>query len=333
MKKNFLVLMLIWMVVSCASKEEKIERAQNAFDLEGSYAVTQGAQSEIGMNYNVRNESGRNDIIIYINERTPLHIKEINLLKKHSVNEADIFEHFFTNPLELGRGKNSGTDWEGGDNISDDFGNSSKFYVCSPEHNYSKDITIHYCMNGVAKKSEKSIIGGLTLFLKKKTIKVENGQNVESEEIESVVLNFKNKEALNFYKQYLGIWRQDYLYSTDAVMGKLLESLVIAEKNVSEGVVSVMITPSYFLKEKNLNFAGKKYIFDQTKHTYKLADFIDHDPIDIQFTLTEEDPKGLQKLHFTGQIWSLGNFSGEVQLVNEKGEFETVGIVRYFKKN
>ena len=94
----------------------------------------------------------------------------------------------------------------------------------------------------------------------------------------------------------------------------------------------VIITLPYFNANKHFVYQGQKYSFNVPNNIIPLDEFLRFNPAVINYVLTPEDPKNSKKIVFTGQIWSLGNFSGELSLVDQSSNIETLGIIRYVKK-
>lgn len=156
---------------ACLSEEEKQARRDNVYDISGKYQTV--ADSEIQFNFEVTNESGKHDIFVTLNRTTPLTDEERELLSKLKQDHNLSDETIFNQPTQITFGKGSSIEsyFEGGDNISDDFGKSSRFFVCSndsPKYKSNKqeadkkDITlkIRYCLTGSVKKESKQIIDG-----------------------------------------------------------------------------------------------------------------------------------------------------------------------------
>ena len=156
---------------ACISEEEKQARRDNVYDLSGEYQTQ--VDSEIQFSFEVTNESGKHDIFVTLNRTTPLTDEERELLSKlkqdHNLSDETIFNQ--PTQITFGKGSSIVSYFEGGDNISDDFGKSSRFHVCSsdkPEYKSNKqeadkeDITleIRYCLTGSVKKESKQIVDG-----------------------------------------------------------------------------------------------------------------------------------------------------------------------------
>ena len=156
---------------ACVSEEERQARRDNVYDLSGKYQTVE--DSEIQFSFEVTNESGKHDIFVTLNRTTPLTDEERELLSKlkqdHNLSDETIFNQ--PTQITFGKGSSIVSYFEGGDNISYDFGKSSRFHVCSsdnPEYKSNKQeadkkdiiLKIRYCLTGSVKKESKEIIDG-----------------------------------------------------------------------------------------------------------------------------------------------------------------------------
>ncbi|MCY4643525.1 MAG: hypothetical protein OXB88_02810 [Bacteriovoracales bacterium] len=182
-KKNLLLsCSLIAVLGGCLSEEEIASRRDHAFDLTGSYEAIL-LDSGIGLDLHIVNEEGNHDILISMNRRGSfLSDEELAFLskleRKHQVSLSE--ERFLRNSssIEIGKGR-SFMDFDGGENISNDFGKSSRFNICSEDVQTKKikaQITtpsgeierprlhIFYCLSGIIQNDTKDVIDGrLTL--------------------------------------------------------------------------------------------------------------------------------------------------------------------------
>ena len=199
---------------ACLSDEEKQARRDNAYDISGKYQTVE--ESEIQFSFEVTNESGKHDIFVTFNRITPLTDEERELLSKLKQDHNLSDETILAQPTQITFGKDSASAtlnhyFKGGDNISDDFGKSNRFYVCSndsleyksnKQEADKKDITleIRYCLTGRVKKESKKIIEGQLILNASsyyKLIKKEEPQS-ETTESEKTKPESDNEGHLNF---------------------------------------------------------------------------------------------------------------------------------------
>ena len=154
----------------CLSEQEIKARQENAFDLSGTYKTTE--DSEVQLNFTINNQNAAHDILVHVDRTTPLLNKEKDFLseltEEHGTPVALLTNHVF--PTTFGGDTGLFNEIiDGGDNISDDFGQTSRFHICSgnsPEHESKKvekgkkniRFEIYYCLSGTVKKETKNII-------------------------------------------------------------------------------------------------------------------------------------------------------------------------------
>lgn len=190
LKKNLKILLVnvFLFLGACVSDKEKTVRRENAFDINGSYRAELGGRD--GLNFQIINEKGHHDIVIKLNREG--HFKEnekkflARLEQDHGIkiNDNMLFEK--SKKIILGKGYFWLNDVQrGGENISDNFGKTSKFFVCSRGRSIyrihkdlaffsslrhldeqSKDairsakLVIKYCLSGEVKKEVRNVIKG-----------------------------------------------------------------------------------------------------------------------------------------------------------------------------
>lgn len=331
-KKVLYAFIGILALVSCASKEEVQERKQSAYDLSGSYNAVSNANSEVEMEFSITNEGSKNNVFITLVNRSALSKKESELLVKNKVDAKVIYDQFFLRDLDLGKGLTSIQRREGGDNISTDFGNSTEFNVCSSDYQYSKEITVSYCMSGTTSKSSTNVTGSLTLNISTTKITQQPNQEPQSSTtIDSVSLKFSTTGSFVYYKQNFGTWKQEYLWAENDAVSNLLQTIQLTGESTRE-IKQVAINLSYFSANKYFTYDGVKYVFNRELNLVSMEEFLKFNPAVLNYVLVPEDQRMTKKLYFTGQIWSLGNFSGELALMDNSGDVKTLGIVRYVKR-
>lgn len=171
---KYILIVLSIFLSGCLSEEEIKARQENAFNLSGTYQTT-GA-SEVQFNFTVTNQEGKHDILVQVNRTSPLSDKEkgflSGLVKEHGIPERPLMAQPF--PTTFGANPDNvmldtlEKAIEGGDNISDNFGKTSRFRVCSDSSEYesrkveqgAKNMKLHifYCLSGIVKKENKNIV-------------------------------------------------------------------------------------------------------------------------------------------------------------------------------
>ena len=186
----------------CLSEEEKQVRRDNAFDISGTYQTEE--DSEVQLSFKITNRTGKHDILVALTRTSPLTRSEEGLLSKVKT-EYDIAEDIFTMPAKITLERDKYLDlFEGGSNISDNFGKTSRFYVCDDnpsEYGSNKAdkknirIQISYCFSGTIKKESKNLVEGkLSLGAYSYSYDTTtNERHFKSEGGEIVDLNYKAK--------------------------------------------------------------------------------------------------------------------------------------------
>ena len=203
---NPLLVVLGVFLVGCLSPEERKARQDNAFDISGNYQTVEDSEEQF--QFEITNQNAKHDIFVKLN-RDSLTDKEKKLLSKlkteHSLTSDDILNP----PTEMtfGGSGSSELDLDGGDNISDDFGKTSKFFVCfdnAPKYTSNrkeegkKNIELHisYCLSGLIKKESKEIVEGkLTLSASYRYEHTDKEGSEEWEDQGNVGLNYKAKKV------------------------------------------------------------------------------------------------------------------------------------------
>ena len=163
----------------CMSKnmsEEKKIQMENALDISGAYKTTE--DSEVQLDFTIANQNEKHDISIQMNRTSPLTGREKDCFSKLAKEYHVSVEALTTQPFPTSFGSESdffgvfddGV-FDGLENISDDFGKTSKFNVCSDNSTKyeSKKVVdgaknvkleILYCFSGTVRKANKNIIKG-----------------------------------------------------------------------------------------------------------------------------------------------------------------------------
>ena len=199
---SYILIILSIFISGCLSEEEIKARQDNAFDISGTYQTT--PDSEIQMSFTITNQNAKHDISISVNRTSPLSAQEQELLSKLATEHGIPVETLTAQPFPVTFGANSnlfGESISGGDNVSRDFGKTSRISICSDnpsEYESQKLVTgqrnlkleISYCLLGIVKQENKNIIEEGKLSLDASTsYDLEDGVGSSSEG--DLDLNFK----------------------------------------------------------------------------------------------------------------------------------------------
>ena len=163
---------------SCISEEERKARQENAFDIAGTYKTTE--DSEVQLNFTITNQNVKRDILVQLNRTSPLTNQEKEFLSEVAKEHGVSAETLTSKPFPTTFGGESdflglGELISGGENISDNFGKTSRFSVCSdnpPKYESKKTVleadsfdpekeiknvklSVIYCLSGTIKKESK----------------------------------------------------------------------------------------------------------------------------------------------------------------------------------
>ncbi|MEQ1876443.1 MAG: hypothetical protein ABL958_07340 [Bdellovibrionia bacterium] len=291
-----LLALLLGLVLSgCASEAEKEERRQNAFDLSGQYTSKTG--SALTFTMNVSNEYGRHDVIASMNRSIAQTPQESSFLQAHGINPGTV-SSYYTSNLVLGRGSQNSL--EGGENISDDFGESSRMSVCAESFKYSSTQTVRYCMGASIRKADWVLRGNLTLYVTTEVKKVdEKGQPYSDYDTESTDLAFTATNGTAFSNQYMGTWSGSVEINEDVGSDSArVTSFTLSKLSDSAFAVSPSVS--------TLTLQGRAYAYEN--RSFPITDLEDNVPVvEISFRNTDTD-----RIVFVGQLRSLGNLTGSI---------------------
>lgn len=317
--KLFIVVVCLFLG-ACASEAEKQERRENAFDLAGGYKVTKNSGSEVNMNFTVENESGRHDIIVKLDRTSDFTKKERDFLSTNKLNPNTVFNHF-RKQIVLGQGYNS-DHLEGGENISDDFGESTKFFVCSRTFQYDKEHRLLYCLSGNVKKKNREMNGQLILrMVRERQETNERGEKVTVISMAESSLSYKSDLSLVFYRQYLGQWRGDVFPLVDNFDGLAFEGLRI--QTFADESFAVNST-----RMSHFEYGGEIFKYNQSLSSKDLSELRDPDYPAVQVVFKGE--KTGRQIVLFGQLWSLGDFTGSIVLL-ERDQQTDLATFRHAK--
>ncbi len=301
--KSFFVVICLFLV-GCASEAEKQERKENSFDISGDYKVSRSQGSEIDMNFSIRNESGRHDIVVEVERLSIMTEKETSFLKAQGI-DANLVSAHFTNKFLIGQGYDSRHP-EGGENISSDFGENSKFYVCSKKFKYNQEYQVSYCLTGQVQKNTQVMTGQLSVvWNREKKVKVNQEEKTEFTS-GTLGLSYKSDMSLVFYKQYFGTWSgQVHSLAGADFNGDFFKNITI--RSHANETFSVVGSNSPSFQYKNETF------FYDLKNNQLSLEFLKNPSYPaIQMVFVSAAGK---RIVMFGQIWSLGQLSGSITMI------------------
>jgi hypothetical protein len=301
-KKSFVAILSVLLFAACASEDEKKERRENSLDVSGGYKTSIASGSEMDLQFEIKNESGRHDIVINLERFSPLTAKEKNFLKAKNI-DSQFVSNYFGNRMILGQGYKS-LQLDGGENISSDFGESSEFFVCTESVQYNAEYSVYYCLNGKVRKKEKMMRGNLVLRTTRREQKVENGQTVISYSLEQAESYFQSDLQQVFYKQYLGAWSGETYSLLADVNASQFQKLQIVEVGEDSFLSSF---------SQKIVFLGEEYLLDVSQNTQSLdlLRLSEYPAIEVVYM-----SKSGKKMVLFAQIWSLGELTGSVVWVD-----------------
>ena len=185
----------------CISEEERKARQDNAFDISGKYQTTEDL--DVPFQFEITNQDAKHDIVIKLSRSNPLTDLETTLLSNIKTEHGITSDDILNQPAEMTFGETLGLDLDGGDNISTDFGETSRFSMCSNHSKYKSNkkeadkkytnILISYCLSGVVKKESKNKIEGQLTLKASVYYKSINEKGEEKPESDTNIVEFYYK--------------------------------------------------------------------------------------------------------------------------------------------
>lgn len=293
------------MTVGCASQSEKEERRQNAFDISGNYSPLTLSPSKLS--FKIINESGRHDVKVEIG-RDSFHTLELEAYQKRGLDSAKIKE-LTGNPILLGEGYFK-DDPNGGENISDDFGETSKISI-TKRIQYDSVNQLTYTFSATIKKNEFILHGTFSISL-----------NDNSTYITLLSLPFDCQNGTKFFQQYFGGWSG--LVTPKDLNEKGLSSLkqlFIEESDTNNNDEQFSVRPAI----KTLLYRGKAYLFESKVFSNQNLITQPSPSIEMRFVSNSSE-----RLVFFGNMFSLGNLSGSIVKI-DSGTEETLATFQFKK--
>jgi hypothetical protein len=298
---KFFLFLGLFFSLGCAAPSEKEERRQNAFDISGNY--TPMTFSPTHLSFKISNETGRHDIKIEMN-RDQISLLEQEAYEKKGL-QIEKIKSFMGNPFVLGEGYYK-DNLIGGENISDDFGETSKILV-EKSFQYDPSHQLIYTFSAVIKKSEFILHGSFSISL-----------NDSQTYTTLVSFKFDCQNGTQFFQQYFGSWSGKV--TPKNIEEKSLSSfkLLKIEKSTNEEFTAQPSTQALF-------YEGKEYRLD--KKSYSNQDLISQlfPSLEIRFVLNTNE-----RIVFFGNMFSLGNLSGSVVKLDRTSE-ETIANFQFKK--
>lgn len=336
------ILTIFLLLTSCASKDEKEERQQNAFDLSGTYTASIKTGSEINMGLDIYNEFGRHDIYVKLERNSVLQSGEKKLLEKYKISTSEV-ENYFLPKMTLGKNSDKSLDiihLDGGENISDDFGESSRFSVCTPSLRVrgknverATDIQYHvyYCLNGRIKKSDYQLSGELKLYVslkynQKRTV-IESDGTTEDEILanhfyDSSSLKYKSDASSIFYNQLRGQWSG--IVNNTPGFDNDLDGAFTRFRIDFENENQYFLSP---VNADSIAVNGELYEYKKVLFDIKLLRDATVPLVEMHFVSKATN----KRVILVGQIFSMGSFTGSI-ILYDKSNLEGIQIASFEHK-
>lgn len=311
--KNALTLPLLAAVLltcaifySCASNDEKAVRRENAFNVAGTW-TTCGTLSEIPMTITIENEKGRHNVVLTITRSGSLTAKEKSFYEQLGIDIARLPKSL-TETIVIGQGRQYSLD--GGENISDDFGKTSRIEAYSDDYAYDGSTKIRHFIRAEITKSSFILKGELVIEV------TETGSYSE------LPITFEATNGSAFYTQYFGGWSGKVTMDEQTPSNIIeLRGLMITKTDDA----SFNIAPSL----TKLSRDGREFTFDPKLSAFKISQLADYT---IPAILLNFDGAPNEHISLYGHIFSLGNLSGAiVYRSNEAPDGVIIGSFEFVK--
>jgi hypothetical protein len=308
-----LLLLLGSVIASCGvSVAEKEQRRANAFDVSGSYTLSLQSNDNSPVNLELINESDRSNILASI-DRNDFTSAEISAFKQNNISLNDV-EKFRTHFI-IGRGFHN---WlEGGENISDDMGLSSRMYLYTNESEALRmgDYKIVYSLTSSLYKNDLTLRGNLKMTIEKFSVD-NNVTNFTT--VAEVEMPFASKNKTQFANQYMGQWYGN-ITSDDSTVTYVFSSIDFRKIN----------NASYEVICGQLEFSIQNEKFKLIRKTLSIDNLaiIDFPEVEIIF----QGSLGT-KITLMGNIYSLGNFVGVIVKTDSKNTAEQIGNLQFKRR-
>jgi hypothetical protein len=294
------------MLAGCVSDTEKTNRREDAFDVSGIYKVETDGGSDLDMTFEIKNESGRHDIVVTLDRGSEMSDQEKAAFERQGIASDQVFS-YFNNPMILGQGHSS-IDLDGGENISDDGGLSTHFSVCTPDYKHSAQSLIRYCLTGNVNKESELLKGRLTMYISKLMQEEVDGKTIDTfRNVETVAFQYQTK-AKDHVLQYLGEWKG----SVQPIGPSWSGMEVFAQMNLSQTSDERFLLRSG-IERFELN--GETFDYSQSQSVSEKEQIVDAETPFVVLTFIGNKGRSILAV---GQIWSLGELSGTILAVDGK---------------
>lgn len=320
--KLVMFISLISLVACGVSEEEKQERQANAFDVSGGWMTSDslglpssGLQDEVTLFISNEGDDRSNIKIEVI--RDAWSSQENNFFENFafSFSQMERIRNKFDGSFIIGTGKHQ--DLIGGENISDNFGESSKIYVSS-NHNesvkFSDGTNISYAIEAVVDRDDFILRGKLHITVSQSREERDtSGQLIYVyETLGNHTINFNARNETIYYQQYFGAWTGRAELSTDFVEN-LSQLTQIDIRKYDDEIFTIRPNISQLI------YRGE--IFEIQNKFYDLLELKLVRFPTLDFTYIGD--RG-NVIHFGGSVRSLGHFSGSIEYISER-DIETIG--------
>lgn len=297
-KTSFVVISALSSFTGCdeASETEKQARRENAFDVAGSYSATKAIGSDVEMKIEIRNQSSRSDILIEAERLSPITDQEKATLSQFGISDSEVISKVggkLRFDSKIGGGSLSDT------NVSDDFGATSRIQVSTKKYFLGSGVELTYVLRGVVQRDDLSLRGNLTMELTKT-----RGDQMEFASASTTLVANTN---LIPYDQYFGYW-SGRVESSDPALQNLGRLSLQKNDESTFRIIPTISTVTY--KGETYSFVSENISILTLKN--QKAPFVE---------MIWQTSQG-KRLVLVASIWSLGQFTGNILLV--EGSTETV---------
>lgn len=317
------LLALIVLSACGVSEEEKEERQANAFDISGGWMTSD--------NLGIPSSGVQDDVTLFITnegvERSNIKVEiirdawssqEENFFAQLPISYSDKekLRSKFDGTFEIGSGRHN--EHQGGENISDDFGESTKLSLSTHGNevaHLSNGYEVNYFLEGTIQRNDFVLRGKLRIIVTRTKAEVDAAGNTTYffENIGNLVLNFDAKNKTVYYQQYFGTWSGKAELSTDYIEN-ILDLSQIELRQYDSEIFS--LRPNI----RRLIYRGE--IFELQSKYYDLLELklVRFPTLDFTFM----GDRG-SIIHFGGSVRSLGHFSGSIEYITQN-TVDTIGF-------
>lgn len=325
----FLFLALAIMMSCGVSPEEREERQANAFDLQGGWMTSDnlgipapGEDGEVTL-YIINEDETRSNIKVEV-VRDAWTAREENFFDDLNIPLYDLekIRNKFDGSFSIGRGEHN--QLAGGENYSDDFGESSKVYVSghgSESLELSDRVSVNYLIEGRVNRDDFKFRGKMRISVTKFDEQVNSDGSIiyTFRHLGDLSLNFHAENEKVYYQQYFGTWSGKTTMNITASTDITRVNRLVMKKFDNEVFT---IRPN----KKEIRFNGDVYRLSEK--FYDLIDLkVDRHPI-VEFKY--KNAAG-DTIHFGGIVKSLGHLRGSIELVTDF-DVETIGYFDFKRR-